>query len=48
MLVQRYPTIFDGIGKLKNSEVKLHTGTSITPVAQATRRIPLHMRQQVE
>ena len=48
MLVQIYPTLFDGIGKLKNVEVALHIDTSTTPVAQATRRIPFHMKQKVE
>ena len=48
MLVQNYPTIFEGIGKLNNAEVILHIDMSITPVAQSTCRIPFHMRQQVE
>lgn len=43
----RYPQIFDGIGKLKDFEVKLHIDSTGPPVAQNTRRIPFHMRQKV-
>ena len=48
MLVQKYPTFYDSIGKLKNADIALHIDTSITPVAQAIHKIPFHMRQQVK
>ena len=47
MLVQNYSKLFEGIGKLKNAEVTLHIDESVPPVAQATRRIPFHMRKAV-
>lgn len=47
-LTQKYPTLFDGIGKLKDFEVKLHIDQSVKPVAQPARRIPFHLRKQVE
>ena len=45
---QKYPTLFDGIGKLKDFEVKLHIDKSVKPVAQPARRIPFRLRKQVE
>ena len=47
MLVQNYPNLLEGIGKLKNAEVTLHIDESVPPVAQATRRNPFHMRKAV-
>ena len=47
MLVQNYPKLFEGIGKLKNAEVTLHIDDSVPPVAQATHQIPFHMRKEV-
>ena len=44
---QNYPSLFCGIGKLKNLEVKLHIDENIQPVAQAARRIPFHLRKKV-
>ena len=48
VLIQQFPTLFDGIGKLKDREVSLHIDDSVTPVAQPQRRIPFHMRKEVE
>ena len=47
MLLQNYPKLFEGIGRLKNAEVTLHIDERVPPVAQATRRIPSHMRKAV-
>ena len=46
-LCERFPNLFQGIGKLKDIEVKLHIDTSVAPVAQTARRLPFHMRQKV-
>ena len=46
-LKQQYPNVFNGIGKMKNFEVKLHIDESVTPVAQPARRIPFHLRKKV-
>ncbi|CAB3993402.1 PREDICTED: uncharacterized protein K02A2.6-like, partial [Paramuricea clavata] len=40
--------LFNGVGKLKDHKVKLHIDESIPPVAQTHRRIPFHLRKQVE
>ena len=47
-LCHQYSGIFNGIGKLKGVEVKLHIDQSVPPpVAQRARRIPFHMRKKV-
>ena len=47
-LTEQYVEVFEGVGKLKDYEVMLHIDESVTPVAQPARRIPFHMRKQVE
>ena len=47
-LSAKYPTLFRGIGKLKDVEVKLHINQTVAPVAQQARRIPFHIRQKVQ
>ena len=37
LLVQNYPKLFEGFGKLKNTEVTLHIDESVPPVAQGIR-----------
>ena len=39
-LKTKYPKVFTGLGKLKNFQLKLHVDVSVTPIAQAMRRIP--------
>jgi hypothetical protein len=41
-LVKSHPTLFEGIGKLKNFQVKLHIDETVKPVAQPHRRVPFH------
>ncbi|KAJ8416539.1 hypothetical protein AAFF_G00358270 [Aldrovandia affinis] len=47
-LQQQYPTVFQGVGKLKTKQVKLYIDTNVTPVAQPLRRIPFNLRGPVE
>ena len=42
-----FPTVFKGIGKLKNTHVRLHIDDTVAPVVQSVRRIPFHIRRQV-
>ena len=44
----KYPQVFDGVGKLKNRQVRLHIDESVSPVAQPLRRIPYQLRSKVE
>ena len=45
-LIEQYSSVFQGIGKLKNFEVKLHIDKTVPPVAQSARRIPFHLRKK--
>ncbi|XP_030850192.1 uncharacterized protein K02A2.6-like [Strongylocentrotus purpuratus] len=45
---QTYADRFSGIGKLANYKCHLHVDRSVQPVAVPHRRIPFHLRKQVE
>ena len=47
-LVSGHDDIFLDLGQLKNFKVKLHIDEMIQPVAQPHRRIPFHVRKQLE
>jgi hypothetical protein len=47
-ILAQYPGITDGIGCLKDVEVKLHIDKSIPPVARKHNRVPFHLREKVE
>lgn len=47
-LQQEFQCLFDGIGKVKDKIVKLHIDPNITPKQQPHRRIPFHVRKDVE
>jgi hypothetical protein len=44
-----FPELFSGkVGKLKQTQIKLHIDSSVPPVKQKHRRLPLHLRMAVE
>ena len=43
----KYAKVFTALGKLKNFQLKLHVDESVTPIAQAMRRIPFSRKQKV-
>jgi hypothetical protein len=43
-----FPNLFGDIGKIKNTQVQLHIDTNVTPKQQKHRRIPFHIRKDVE
>ena len=47
-LLTEYSDLFTGLGKLRDMQVKLHIDSNVNPVAQPHRRIPFHVRKQVE
>ena len=47
-IVNKHKPIYQGLGKLKNKEIKLCIDESVQPVAQQQRRIPFHLREKVE
>ena len=46
-IIQEYQCVFQGEGKLKNTQVKLHIKDTVQPVIQPQRRIPYHLRKAV-
>ena len=47
-LVHEFRDRFEGLGKLRDHQVKLHIDPEVQPVTQPHRRIPFHLRQKVE
>lgn len=47
-LKSKYPECFQGTGKLKDFQLKLHIDRSVKPVAQPLRRLPFSLREKVE
>ena len=47
-LFDKYPEVTTGVGRLKDTKLKLHIDPSIKPVVQPTRKVPFHDREKVE
>ena len=47
-LCEKYKSVFTGLGKLKDKQIKFHIDESVVPSSQPARRIPFHVREQVE
>ena len=47
-LCQKCTSVFTGLGKLRDTQIDLHIDPNIQPVSQPHRRIPFHLRTQVE
>ena len=45
-LQAKYPSVFHGIGKLKDYQLKLHIDPSVTPVVQKM-RVPFSLKDKV-
>lgn len=43
----KYPNLFKGVGKLKDTKVKIHIDPTVKPVAQRHVRTPFHLREKV-
>ena len=48
ILCNKYSDVFKGMGNLKDVKVKIHVDENVKPVIQPLRRIPFHIRKQVE
>ena len=46
-LVENYRDLFEGLGKLKGFQVRLHVDEDLQPVAQPP-RVPFHVRKKLE
>ena len=47
-LVHEYDDLLHGLGKLKARQVKIHIDETVQPIAQPHRRLPFHLRKQLE
>ena len=47
-LVQEFSELFNGVGKLKDTTIKLHIDENVPSVAQPARRIPFHIRKALD
>ncbi|KAJ1115552.1 hypothetical protein NDU88_003775 [Pleurodeles waltl] len=47
-LLQEFPQLFEGLGRLKGRCIKLHIDPNVVPVALRHRRVPFHLRPIVE
>ena len=45
-LKEKYPSVFQGIGKLKDYQLKLHVDPSVTPVVQKMLRAPFSVKDK--
>ena len=45
---KEYPSVCNGIGKLKNYQARIHVDPNVSPVAQHARRIPFAMEEKLE
>ncbi len=45
---EQFPDLFTGIGKIKDKKIKLHIDPDVKPKQQPHRRIPFHIRKDVE
>ena len=46
VLQAKYPTVFVGVGKLKDYKLKLHIDSEVSPIAQKSRRVPFALRER--
>ena len=47
-LLEDYADLFKNLGKLKEKKVHLHIDENILPIAQRYRRVPFHVRKDIE
>ena len=47
-LCQKYSSVFKGIGQMRDTQIELYIDQHVQPVTQPHRRIPFHLRKQVE
>ena len=47
-ILHQFSDRFTGLGKLKGKQIKLSIDQTVKPVAQQQRRVPFHLKEQVE
>ena len=48
VIMSDYKEVFDGVGKLKDYQVKLHVNPNVPPVAQPVSRTSFSLRDKVK
>ena len=48
VIMSDYKEVFDGVGKLKDYQVKLHVNPNVPPVAQPVSRTSFNLRDKVK
>ena len=48
VLVRKFPSLFKGVGTLKDYKVKLYVNKDVPPVYQPARPVPFHIRDKLE
>ena len=46
--ISKFPSLFSGVGKMKNYKVKFHIDPSIPPVAHPKRSAPYHLQEKLD
>ena len=46
-IFEKFPGCCEGIGKLKDFQLKVPTDSEVQPVAQPIRRVPYHLRDKL-
>ncbi|KAK3700539.1 hypothetical protein QZH41_000759 [Actinostola sp. cb2023] len=47
-IISEHKAVFEGVGKLKDCQLKIHVNNEVKPVAQPQRRVPFHVREAVD
>lgn len=47
-ITDEYQCLFEGIAKVKGKVIKLHIDTEVQPKQQSHRRVPFHIRKDIE
>jgi hypothetical protein len=48
IIKQKFPKCFEGVGKLKDFQLKIPIDESVKPVIQPIRRIPFHLLEKLD
>ena len=46
--MNKHHVVFRDVGRLNDYQLKIHIDPEVTPVAQPQRRVPFHVRKDVE
>jgi hypothetical protein len=47
-MLEKFPKVFEGLGKLKNFQLQIPIDESVHPVSQTVRRVLYHLRSKLD